>query len=258
MSGFTMNDLAAGGMGDSLLIGPQYTPAANQGLPLVQRGPHGMRLAPPLNDKLQWWNESSITGPWQPETSIVGVMGLGGSDEPSSKRKAELTKLSKAVKETVAKAPASSEPANVALLGGMIATSRSSIAELDKYKPWDADMFCLLNCAISSQDIRANFQSAIQAATRKMQGQQWKSAEGPSQSPDVLTETARNVASMSTGQIAKEASDYYGGAINRMRKQQEEASRDFAIKAVAVGLVGLGIFAFFSAKGRGPTIQIGS
>lgn len=84
----SMRELA--GLGDHLPIGPQVVPHTQNGVAIVQRGPHGVRFAPPISTGpggVRWWSEiedAKANKQYVPQETIVGVMGLGATSDPDA------------------------------------------------------------------------------------------------------------------------------------------------------------------------------
>lgn len=92
MSGLTM------GMGDYMQVGPAVRFVGPNAAQVIMRGPHGMRLAAdPVKTRegrvrgsgFRFWAEQELPflekhQSWNPGQRVVGLMGLGSSDNPSA------------------------------------------------------------------------------------------------------------------------------------------------------------------------------
>lgn len=81
------------GLGDALHVGPHYYPPRPEGAMLIERGPHGMRLAAdPVKSRLgrprgsgfRFWVEElnpqfKPDNQWVPQQRVVGMFGLGAN-----------------------------------------------------------------------------------------------------------------------------------------------------------------------------------
>jgi hypothetical protein len=77
------------GMGGFLQMGPHHYPPRPKGVQIIQRGPHGMRIAAdpvvtregrPRGSGFRFWHEElgvKADEKWNPENMVVGVMGMG-------------------------------------------------------------------------------------------------------------------------------------------------------------------------------------
>jgi hypothetical protein len=76
-------------LGDFLQIGPHFYPPRRKGAQVIERGPHGLRLAAdpvvtregqPRGSGFRFWTESQVFAPneqWNPRQVVIGIMGLG-------------------------------------------------------------------------------------------------------------------------------------------------------------------------------------
>jgi hypothetical protein len=254
VSGFTLDDLAAGGIGDSLRVGPQWIKPSNRGLPVIQRGPHGQTLSPPLSredGQLRWWRENVSSQPYVPQQKVVGIMGMGGSDVAHHDTKIELTKAAKVLVEQSLSLPTTALP-------GVLAAATTMNARLDTFQHWDREyFFTRFKWAEDSQVIRSNFQLARQNATRRMQGRPPQGG-GAVKTVDLTDETVRNMAAKGPSGIVRDSVDAYERFSRDQASKQKTEGRKLILGLVTVGILGVGVYAYFSSKGRGPTIQFGS
>jgi hypothetical protein len=279
VSGFTIDELMHGGIGDHMRVGPQWIEPSNRGMPVIQRGPHGMRFGPdPMraNGQLHWWRESVSDVPYRTGQAVVGIMGMGAlGGEASDEIKDRLTKEAKAQSKQV------EETYNTYELRTLIRLADERMAEVSGYRQFQAGWSGLPIVGKSwwsSTKIRGESYATKQRALAKLQaseGIEIKTASG-TRAPRTLEEQREHQARTISARPpeydqsrAQVAAEYFPQAVieqsrsvvEAARRATQEAEHGAAKTALGIGalaLVGVGVYAYFSSKGRGPTIQIGS
>jgi len=153
-----------------LRIGPQTYPPRRKGAQIIQRGPHGMRIAadPVISRSgkkrgsgFRWWTEQSLVKAdeeWNPRQLVVGIMGLGEGDERKTEASSsEKNRLTEAALQLATQARNSKNP-------GLIAQADLLEWQLNKYFPFQQSSGHFTPSIIwagswdSSQTIRSNLQ----------------------------------------------------------------------------------------------------
>jgi len=248
----SMSDL---GLGESLRLGPQFAPVP-QGtrLRVIQRGPHGASLAPrpPYTPEggFQWWSEQVAPDPWQPQQSVVGFMGLGAEGtkpEATYAVKRDVERESKRLAaDSVNPPPHMIQP--------LIAQAQGVLGLLNGHRAWSSGWH-LGFWGRSSQEDRADLQVALQNLTRR-QSDPMTVTKQPMQDAKRTGDFAWGETTARAGTLAEKTArviENAGGAASSIL----DSPKATAAVVVLLGLVGLGVHAYASGKGSGPTIRVG-
>jgi hypothetical protein len=137
------------------------------------------------------------------------------------------------------------------MIGALTAQAYAVLGLLDGHRAWPAGTFW----GRSSQENRADLQIALQNLSRR-QADPMTVTKQPMQAAKSTADFMWGETKARTGVLAERA--------NRILADMGKAAGDVidspkktAVAVVVLGLVGLGVYAYASGKGSGPTIRVG-
>jgi hypothetical protein len=167
------------GMGDHLRVGPQFVPRASRAAMVIQRGPHGQRLAPAEPSRggpegeLRWWRETLYQpGDWVPQQKVVGVMGMGamsGRPVAANSTKVQFTNISRAILSSAKNNPVGTMPS-------VISQAEVQLSQVNNFDFWSAPKVSWWGWGssegdwISSNEVKSNLRNAQIIARNRIAG----------------------------------------------------------------------------------------
>lgn len=252
------------GLGDALRVGPQVLPAAVGGVPIVQRGPHGMRFSPfnPIVTGAQTPNFNTVfyrgsqqnTGQLNvPQQVVTGVMGLGQATLRVMPSDLEKIRISLAADRLVERA----DSATRTTASEVLAAANGELVKLNTYQRFESSYYPIFAGGFySSQTIRAKLQDTTQRMLRLLETGKTP-ASRPTGDPNPVVDAAFNLPqelgteTLRRGQQVADA----GSAVFDAAGAVAQSASDFSklsptvLAVAAVGAVALLSFAYGAGKG---------
>lgn len=260
------------GLGDSMRVGPQYVVPTNTAAQIIQRGPHGKWISPPLSvgpskdrQEFRWWNSyTHTTLPWVPPQTVVGVAGLSGITEASFWEKRSLSSAAKEIKQLAiqcSRTGLGNQSCSIVLQ-----TAKTFRARLRTFEHWGEGLFGIYD-AWNVIDMTA--QQAEVIASKKIQGQDIP--KGALEDPEKQSQSAisaQQAGQLATGQVPTLTKEFYGEDVpswvkgvsedisKSLSSAAEEAKKN-QLKLIAMAVLGLGAVAFLYGAGTGAGRGVG-
>jgi hypothetical protein len=264
------------GLGGHLRVGPQLHPQNYNGAKVIQRGPHGMMLAPGPSyvpgKGFRWWSEQIVqTAPWQPQQLEVGVLGMGDGSgrvadrsqrvslDAASKslfkasKRATGTELNILQTQIMAHLSALASYRPFAASGGALATATGAVASFFTLGMVDESTFGTHG---SSQDIRSVLQQAQQNVSRRMAG-------GKALHQAAFERSGEKMSDHAGSEITSRGGSMFAAGARAIEDAEDSLKTagknpySTALLVGGIGLLGLAVYSYASGKGSGPTIRVG-